>query len=155
MIRIKCFTAHNTYGEWKVEGLSDSKLARSDIVKIPEEDNTDEAEEDVTQPDMAQGEVVRQDHRFEHIGPCHPLGAIRLLEPGHDEAELEAKVGNQGNCHLGYNSPGKIVVRSDEYCRQPGSEMKNNSKSNRQIGCRKYFRDNTLSYKILTVGEQS
>ena len=122
------------YREGKVERLRDSELPGPYVVHVPEEHEEDETRDDVAQPDVGQGQVVREDDRLKRGVPGHPRRAVRLLEPGHQEAEVKAEVGHQGDCDLGSDTPDKIVVRGDETKRKPGPKMEKNAESDRQIG---------------------
>ena len=88
----------------------------------------------MAQPYVGQGQVVREDDRLEGCVPGHPRRAVSLLEPGHQEAEVEAEVGHQGDCDLGADTPDEVVVWSDETKRKPGPKMEKNAESDRQIG---------------------
>ena len=122
------------YREGEVERLRDSELPGPDVVHVPEEHEEDEASDDVAQPNVGQGQVVREHDRLKRGVPGHPRRAVRLLEPGHQEAEVEAEVGYKGDCNLGADTPDEVVVRGDETKREPGPKMEKNPESDRQIG---------------------
>ena len=83
------------YREGKVERLRDAELPGPDVVHVPEEHEEDEARDDVAQPNVSKGQVVRGVDRLKRGVPSHSRRAVNLLEPGHQEAEAQAKVGNQ------------------------------------------------------------
>ena len=114
--------------------MSYTKFSRFNIVNVPENDDADNAEEDVTDPDVTESEVIGENNRFDDIGPGHSLASIRLFEPCHQESKLESEVRNHGNGQLSSNAPDEIIFWSDEYCWEPGAEVKNNSESNSKIG---------------------
>ena len=117
----------------KIERLCDSELAWSDIVKIPEKHEEDDTRDDVARPDVGQGQVVREHHGLGDGRPGHPLRAVRLLEPCHQEAEVEAEVGHQGDGHLGADAPGEVVVGGDEAEWKPRPEMEEDPESDGEI----------------------
>ena len=89
----------------------------------------------MAQPNVSKGQVVRGDDRLKRGVPSHSRRAVNLLVPGHQEAEAQAKVGNQRDCDLGGNTPGEVVVPGgDESTKKHGPVMENNAERTSQIG---------------------
>ena len=106
------------YREGEGERLRDSELPGPDVVHVPEEHEEDEARDDVAQPNVGQGQVVREHDRLKRSVPGHTRRAVRLLEPGHQEAKVQAEVGHQRDCDLGSDTPDKVVFLGNETIRK-------------------------------------
>ena len=120
--------------EGKPKFLGNPKLARPDVVHVPEEDHREQAADDVAAPQVQDGDVVRGVGRPVHLAPGKTVPRLLLLEDHQEVREHDPHVRHSGDQHLDALAEEEVVLLGDEGAGNPGSEVKNDPQGDGEVG---------------------